>query len=97
MNNGCLIEEYKSLRSEINQNSQIVSNIFLANITFVATFIGRGMKIETEGLYFLTPIVILIPSMFFISSKLGSTARIGSFMRIILEPQLEMLWLLSVL
>ena len=86
-----LEEEYKTLRSEIVENSKIVSTIFLANTSVTAALIGFGLSNEL-GPVFLSPFAILIPSMFYVASQLESTTRISQYLRVFLEPQLERQW-----
>ncbi|MGD9160383.1 MAG: hypothetical protein PVG39_18350 [Desulfobacteraceae bacterium] len=84
-------EEYKTLRNEISENSKIVFSIFLANTTVTASLIGYALS-KTSGPIFLSPFAILIPSMFYIASQLESTTRISQYIRIFLEPELNMHW-----
>ncbi len=86
-----LEEEYKTLRSEIAENSRVVSTIFIANTTVTASLIGFGLSSEW-GPIFLSPFAILVPSMFYLASQLESTTRISQYLRVFLEPQLERQW-----
>lgn len=86
-----LIEEYKVLRDEIGQNSQITATVFLANSSATAILFGYGFSTES-GTIFLSPLAILIPSLFFITSKLESTTRIASYIRVFIEPELGLKW-----
>ncbi len=86
-----LEEEYKTLRSEIAENSRVVSTIFIANTTVTASLIGFGLS-SKWGPIFLSPFAILIPSMFYLASQLESTTRISQYLRVFLEPQLERRW-----
>ncbi len=83
--------EYQSLRDEIGRNSQITTNVFLANVT--ATGVLFGFAFETaNGVIFLSPFAILIPSLFFLVSQLESTTRIASYIKVVLEPELGLAW-----
>ncbi|NOZ82451.1 MAG: hypothetical protein GXN98_01330 [Euryarchaeota archaeon] len=76
--------EYESLRAEINQNSQITSTVFIASITVTASLLGYGLN-AGSGLVLLSPLAILIPSIFFITSQLESTTRIAAYIAVFLE------------
>lgn len=89
--NANLLDEYKSLRSEIGRNSQIVSNVFIANIATTGALIGYGLD-KDIGVIFLSPLAFLIPSMFFITSQMESTRRIASYIRVFIEPVLDLRW-----
>ncbi len=86
-----LLEEYKALRGEIDRNSQIMSNVFLANIAATGALIGYGLD-KHRAEIFLAPFAFLIPSMFFITSQMQSTRRIASYIRVFLEPALGLQW-----
>ena len=86
-----LIEEYKVLRDENEHNSQITATVFLANSSATAILFGYGFSTES-GTIFLSPLAILIPSLFFITSKLESTTRIASYIRVFIEPELGLKW-----
>ena len=84
-------EEYKSLKSEITENSKAVLSIFLANSIVTTLLFGYALQ-NGSGPVFLTPFIILIPSIFFIASRLESTVRISQYLRIFLEPLLDRSW-----
>ncbi|MBN2001512.1 hypothetical protein JW935_28475 [candidate division KSB1 bacterium] len=84
-------EEYKTLRNEITENSKTVFSLFLANTAVTASLIGYALS-ENSGPIFLSPFIILIPSMFYIASQLESTTRISQYIRMFLEPELKMNW-----
>jgi len=88
-----LLKEYEILRNEITENSRLVANVFIANTTVTAAIIGYGLSIESPlGPVFLAPLAILIPSLFFIASQLETTTIISQYLRVILEPKLEIKW-----
>lgn len=87
-----LKEEYNNLKNEIEENSKITSNLFIANVTITATLIGLGLSASTKGLILLTPFIVLIPSVLFIVSKLESTTRISSYLRIFIESEFDGGW-----
>ena len=78
--------EYSALRTEVDSNSQIVMTVFLANVTVTAGLIGYGLS-SGYGLIFLSPFVIIIPSLFFITSQLTSTVRIAAYIKVFLEDE----------
>jgi len=86
-----LIEEYKSLRSEIEHNEGSVNILFVANVTATASLIGYGLS-KDNPFIFLAPFSVIIPSVYFVARKLRSTTRIGSYIRVILEPRLGLAW-----
>ena len=77
-------EEYKHLYSEISRNSQIFQNVFLSNISITAAMIGYGLS-NKEGSIFLAPLIIIIPSLFFLASQLESTIRIATYIQVFFE------------
>jgi len=81
-------EEYRTLRAEIDRNSQITTTVFLATITVTSALIGYGLSSEL-GPIFLSPFAIIIPSLFFITSQLESTTRIGAYIMAFLEADSE--------
>ncbi len=85
------LEEYRSLRDEIGRNSQLTANVFLANVTATGVLFGFGFEM-TNGVIFLSPLAILIPSLFFLTSQLESTTRIASYIKVVLEPELDLGW-----
>jgi len=85
------LEEYRSLRDEIGRNSQLTANVFLANVTATGVLFGFGFE-TTNGIIFLSPFAILIPSLFFLTSQLESTTRIASYIKVVLEPELDLGW-----
>lgn len=88
-----LLKEYEILRAEINENSRLIAAVFTANTTVTSVIIGYGLaNPESQGPLFLAPFAILLTSLFFITSQLESTTLISQYLRIILEPQLEVQW-----
>jgi fatty acid desaturase len=81
-------EEYKTLRAEIDRNSQITATVFLAAITATSALIGYGISSKL-GPIFLSPFAIIIPSLFFISSQLESTTRIAAYIMVFFEADSE--------
>jgi len=81
-------EEYRTLRAEIDRNSQITTTVFLATITVTSALIGYGLS-SGLGPIFLSPFAIIIPSLFFITSQLESTTRIGAYIMVFLETNSE--------
>ena len=81
-------EEYRTLRGEIDRNSQITTTVFMATVTVTSALIGYGLSSEI-GPIFLSPFAIIIPSLFFITSQLESTTRIGTYIMVFLEPVSE--------
>ena len=85
------IEEYRSLRDEIGRNSQLTATVFLANVTATGVLFGFGFE-TMNGVIFLSPLAILIPSLFFLTSQMESTTRIASYIKVVLEPELDLGW-----
>ncbi len=83
-----LLEEYKELKAEIQSNSDWTGKAFIFSITVTATLIGFGLT-HNNWAIFLSPFLIIFPSMFFVSAKMESTTRIGSYIRIIIEPKVK--------
>jgi len=83
-----LLEEYKTLKDEIQSNTDWVGKAFIFTITVTATLIGYGLTHNNWSI-FLCPFLIIIPSRFFVSSKMESTTRIGSYIRVIIEPKTQ--------
>jgi len=83
-----LLEEYKTLKDEIQSNSDWTGKAFIFTITVTATLISFGLT-HNNWAIFLSPFLIIIPSMFFVSSKMESTTRIGSYIRIMIEPKIK--------
>lgn len=81
-------EEYKTLRAEVDRNSQITATVFLATITVTSALIGYGISSKL-GPIFLSPFAIIIPSLFFISSQLESTTRIAAYIMVFFEADSE--------
>ncbi len=89
-------KEQEQLYSEIARNSQIISNVFLGNISVTTIILGFGLENE-NSLLFLIPFTMLIPSLFFIASQMESTTRIASYLKIFHEtkedgPKWETRW-----
>lgn len=88
-----LLKEYEILRGEISENSRLIAHVFAANTTVTSAIFGVGLAADKPyGPVFLTPLAILIPSLLFIASQLESTTIISQYLRIILEPQLQIQW-----
>jgi len=88
-----LLKEYEILRGEITENSRLVASVFIANTTVTAALIGFGLSREVGGgAIFLAPLAVLIPSLFFIASQMESTTTISQYLRIVLEPRLDVRW-----
>ncbi|MCJ7458772.1 MAG: hypothetical protein MUP17_07255 [candidate division Zixibacteria bacterium] len=83
-----LIVEYKALREEIKNNSQVIANIFTVTITGMAVLTGYGFK-EKNWVIFLCSFVMLIPALWFIASQLESTVRIATYIRTCIEPYVD--------
>ena len=79
-------DEYNKLCDEINQNAQINANIYLANITVTAILLGYAIKDNPIWFMFLSPFSIIIPSILLISSYVSSTIRIGTYIKVFIEP-----------
>jgi hypothetical protein len=79
-------DEYNKLCDEINQNAQISANIYLANITVTAILLGYAIKDNPIWYMFLSPFSIIIPSILLISSYVSSTIRIGTYIKLFIEP-----------
>ncbi len=77
-------EEYKTLRAEIDRNSQLTATVFLATVTVTSALIGYGLSLKL-GPIFLSPFAIIIPALFFISSQLESTTRIAAYIMVFFE------------
>ncbi len=82
------MEEYKTLRAEIDRNSQLTTTVFLATITVTSALIGYALSSKL-GPIFLSPFAIIIPSLFFISSQLESTTRIAAYILVFFEADSE--------
>lgn len=76
--------EYQALRDEILSNSQLSAQVFTVSITAVGAFIGFGMETE-NWLLFVSAYAILLPSLWFVSSQVEATVRIGSYIRVFHE------------
>ncbi|MFC1943639.1 hypothetical protein ACFLWO_03565 [Chloroflexota bacterium] len=85
---GHQVEEYKTLRAEIDRNSQLTATVFLATVTVTSALIGYGLSSKL-GPIFLSPFAIIIPSLFFISSQLESTTRIAAYIMVFFEADSE--------
>ena len=83
--------EYKSLRDEIAQYRLINSNIYLANITITAVLLGYAIKDNPVWYMFLSPFFIIIPSIILIATNTSLTARIGTYILVFIESNLETL------
>ena len=83
-----LIAEYKSLRDEIKTNSQMTGQVFTFAITVSAALLGYGLDKGYWGI-FLSPFVVLIPSLYFISSQLESTTRIAAYIQNYIESKID--------
>lgn len=81
-------EDYRILYAEIDRNSQITTTVFLAAITVTSALIGYGLS-SGLGPIFLSPFAIIIPSLFFITSQLEATTRIGAYIMVFLEADSE--------
>jgi hypothetical protein len=80
------IHEYKALRDEMNQYSQITSTTFLASATVTAAITGYGLRPATpNGWVFLTPLAIIIPAIFLLCSQLENVTRIAAYIKVFLE------------
>lgn len=65
--------------------------MFIANTAVTATLFGYGFS-QKDGAIFLAPLAILIPSLFFVASQFESTTRISQYLRVVLEPRLNIRW-----
>lgn len=79
-------EEYNHLYQEIGRNSQIIQNVFVANVAVTSGLIGYGLSSE-YGLIFLSPLAIILPSLFFLASQLESTTRIAAYLLVFHERE----------
>jgi hypothetical protein len=88
------LKEYELLRGEIAENSRLVATTFIANTTITSVLVGYGLSDRGShgGAIFLAPLLILIPSLFFIASQLESTTNISQYLRVVLEPKLAVRW-----
>ena len=77
-------EECKHLYQEIGRNSQVVQNVFVANVAVTSGLIGYGLN-TGYGPIFLAPLAIIVPSLFFIASELESTTRIAAYLLVFHE------------
>ncbi len=77
-------EEYKHLYQEIGRNSQVVQNVFVANVAVTSGLIGYGLN-SGYGPIFLAPLAIIVPSLFFLASQLESTTRIAAYLLVFHE------------
>lgn len=79
-------EEYRHLYQEIGRNSQIVQNVFVANVAVTSGLIGYGLS-SKYGPIFLSPLAIIVPSLFFLASQLESTTRIAAYLLVFHERE----------
>ena len=85
-----LLEEYKSLRTEIMSHLPATTALFTINITATAAIIGYGLQSGIWGM-FLIPFIYLLPSMCFISSMIYGDVRMSSYIIVNIESKLEAL------
>jgi len=83
-----VLEEYKSLRSEIMSHLPVTAGLFTINITATAAIISYGLQSGSWGM-FLVPFVYLLPSMFFISSMIYADVRMSSYIIVNIETRLQ--------
>lgn len=88
METDSLLAEYNALREEVKTNSEITANIFTFSMTATAAILGYGF---TSSLWpvFLAPLVLILPSLWYVSSQLTSTIRIAAYIKTFIEPQLQ--------
>lgn len=84
------MQEYDRLYQEIGSNSQIVQNVFVANVAVTSGLIGYGLDAERAEI-FLVPFAIIVPSLFFLASQLEGTTRIATYLNVFLERDNESL------
>lgn len=93
MSEECHLEEYRTLRREIDSNQQIVSNLFKVNASVTAGIIGFGLSENTAGgAVFLAAYALLIPSILYTASQQEVIAGISQYIRVVLEPKLGLGW-----
>jgi hypothetical protein len=81
------LEEYKALRGTIDQHVNSNLKIFVFAVTATGALIGYALT-STKPLVFLTPLIILIPSVYIILGQLYHLFRIAAYIRVVLETQL---------
>lgn len=87
-----LLAEFNALRDEINTNSQIVAQVTTISLTAASVLIGYGFQ-QHSWIIFLSPPVLLIPSLWLVTSQLRSTIQIATYIYAVLEPKLgSMRW-----
>lgn len=81
-------EEYKSLRSEINQKIDLVNSLTTFTITTVVAILTFALTKENALLYLL-PFCIIIPMYIRIAYYRSAMVKLSAYMIVFLEPQIE--------
>lgn len=80
---------YSALRDEIIHNHDAANNFFIVAMTATVVLIGVGLTNKKNWSLFLSPFAILIPAALLIEAKMHSTFRIASFLKVVVEPQMN--------
>jgi magnesium-transporting ATPase (P-type) len=92
---GVLIEEYKTLRHEIDQNQRDNFHVMQLGITLTSAIWGLAYSIAiAEGRWMLlfAPCFVLIPLIMLITQRIRATWRIGRYIQKYIEPKLGYKW-----
>ena len=83
------LEEYKALRDEIIGDQKRIQEIMTLSMTAVGLLIGYGISRmgEITNLYFLAPLVIILPSSMIISTLRAAIMVKASYIRVKIEPK----------
>lgn len=90
-----LLEEYKALRHEIDQNQRDSHNIIQLGLTITATILGLAYSQfvgDHQWILLFVPCYILTPLSFLIAQRSRATWRIGRYIQKYIEPELGLKW-----
>lgn len=84
-----LLGEYKALRDEIISDQRRIQEITALTMTVVGLLIGYGISIigEVSNFYFLSPLVIILPSSMIVGTLNTAILEKASYIRLKIEPK----------
>jgi uncharacterized membrane protein len=83
-----LLEEYKTLRSEILQRLQTTNNLMTFSIMATGALLGYGMNVK-EGFIFLIPFSILIPMSYATKKEADIILFLGTYISVMIEKHMN--------
>lgn len=81
--------EYKALRDEILQNQRNCIQILAVSIAATGVILGFSVPSEKGYYLCLIPLIILVPALYLLISQVETTFRMGTYIRLFIEMEIE--------